>query len=61
VLYETDNPVLVQKRLRHSQLSITVDLYGRHADEAHDRLLASRIDAAWSGDELAKRRAKKAS
>lgn len=61
VLYDTDNPVLVQKRMRHSQLAITVNLYGRHADAARDALLAGRIDDAWSGtDELAAKRAEKA-
>jgi integrase len=60
VLYATNNPTEVMKRLGHSQLAITTDLYGRHADEARDRLLAASIDAAWKGDDLADRRRAKA-
>ncbi len=61
LLYMTDNATEVMKRLGHSQISITVDLYGRHSDEAKDKLLTSRIGAAWDGaDELAAKRAEKA-
>jgi integrase len=64
VLYEADNPVEVMKRLGHSQLATTVDLYGRHKHEAEDRLLAASINAAWTGrtvDLADRRRAKVAS
>jgi integrase len=62
LLYMTNNPTEVQKRLGHSTLAITTDLYGRHADEARDKLLAARIGQAWDGDDLStKRLAKQAS
>jgi integrase len=61
VLYATNNAVEVMKRLGHSQIGITVNLYGRHADEAQDKLLTARIGEAWDGkDELAAKRAEKA-
>jgi hypothetical protein len=57
---QTGDPMQVKKGMRHAQLSTTIDLYGRHADEAQDRLLTAAYDEWWSGDELAAKRRQKA-
>jgi integrase len=57
LLHATGNATDVMKRLGHSQLATTTDLYGRHAHEEADRRLAELTGAAWSTpDELAARR-----
>lgn len=61
LLITTNSPTAVQKRMGHSQLSITTDLYGRHTHDAWDRLLADEIGAAWDGDELAAKRSQRQS
>jgi integrase len=57
LLHATGNATDVMKRLGHSQLATTTDLYGRHQHEAADKALAELTGAAWAApDELAARR-----